>query len=64
MLLRLVVILSLLTSSSLIPAEDYSLWAVFTSEEKNEKFLPPDQAFQLDAIILFRTLSVVGRRIE
>ena len=51
MLLRLVVIFSLLTSSSLIAAEDYSLWAVFTSEEKNEKFLPPDQAFQLDAII-------------
>ena len=51
MLLRLVTILSLLISTSLVAAEDYSLWDVFTSEEKNEKFLPPDQAFQLDAII-------------
>ena len=51
MLLRLVTIFSLLTSTSLVAAEDYSFWDVFTSEEKNEKFLPPDQAFQLDAII-------------
>ncbi len=51
MLLRLVTIFSLLISTSLVAAEDYSLWDVFTSEEKNEKFLPPDQAFQLDAII-------------
>ena len=51
MLLRLVAIFSLLTSSLLIAAEDYSLWDVFTSEQRNEKFLPPDQAFQLDAII-------------
>ena len=51
MLLRLVAIFSLLTSSLLIAVEDYSLWDVFTSEQRNEKFLPPDQAFQLDAII-------------
>jgi len=51
MLPSLVAIFSLLTSSLLMAVEDYSLWDVFTSEQKNEKFLPPDQAFQLDAII-------------
>lgn len=51
MLPSLVAIFSLLTSSLLMAVEDYSLWDVFTSEQRNEKFLPPDQAFQLDAII-------------
>ena len=58
MLLRLVAIFSLLTSSLLIAVEDYSLWDLFTSEQRNEKFLPPDQAFQLDAIIQEKALLI------
>ena len=58
MLFRLVAIFSLLTSSLLMAVEDYSLWDVFTSEQRNEKFLPPDQAFQLDAIIEEKTVFI------
>ena len=58
MLFRLVAIFSLLASSLLMAVEDYSLWDVFTSEQRNEKFLPPDQAFQLDAIIQEKALLI------
>ena len=51
MLFRLVAVFFLLTFSLFVLSEESSLWGLFTSEDRNEKFLPPDEAFQLDAII-------------
>ena len=51
MLFRLVAVFFLLTFSLFVSSEESSLWGLFTSEDRNEKFLPPDEAFQLDAII-------------
>ena len=58
MLFRLVAIFSFLISSSHAAAQDYSFWDVFPSEDRKEKFLPPDEAFQLDAIIEEKALLI------
>ena len=50
MLPSLVAIFSLLTSVAFGGRGLFALGCIY-SEQGNEKFLPPDQAFQLDAII-------------